>query len=303
MSWLLFLDESGHDGRTMPYEVNGGVALHASKLWAFIQSVRTLEQSLFGCYLSDFKTEIKGSRLLDKDRFRWGSQQPAMDPAELRKNALNFLSTSAAKKTPRNYEFAAYGQACQRFAEGILERLHAHDARLFAAIIPHVTKPVTPGITGPRKDIVFLMERFYYFLESQHAVSQDRLEQMGLLVVDRTEKGNDRAIAASLERYFVDTSTGHRRSRWIVPAPLFVESDMAYGVQAADVCIYILNWAWRFKQREAPIRADIARFADLLTPLRWSTTRTRNGQEFRSSSIFWVPDPYTPRTPKNKEGG
>ena len=31
MSYLLFLDESGHDHRTMPYEVRGGVALHASE--------------------------------------------------------------------------------------------------------------------------------------------------------------------------------------------------------------------------------------------------------------------------------
>ena len=29
MSWLLFLDESGHDHKSMPYEVRGGIALHA----------------------------------------------------------------------------------------------------------------------------------------------------------------------------------------------------------------------------------------------------------------------------------
>ncbi len=28
MSWLLFLDESGHDHRQLPYEVRGGIALH-----------------------------------------------------------------------------------------------------------------------------------------------------------------------------------------------------------------------------------------------------------------------------------
>ena len=27
MAWLLFLDESGHDHKQMPYEVRGGVAL------------------------------------------------------------------------------------------------------------------------------------------------------------------------------------------------------------------------------------------------------------------------------------
>lgn len=32
MSWFLFLDESGHDHKTMPYEVRGGIALHAGAL-------------------------------------------------------------------------------------------------------------------------------------------------------------------------------------------------------------------------------------------------------------------------------
>lgn len=32
MAWLLFLDESGHDHRQMPYEVHGGVALQDAQL-------------------------------------------------------------------------------------------------------------------------------------------------------------------------------------------------------------------------------------------------------------------------------
>jgi hypothetical protein len=28
MSWLLFLDESGHDHKNTPYEVRGGFAIH-----------------------------------------------------------------------------------------------------------------------------------------------------------------------------------------------------------------------------------------------------------------------------------
>lgn len=37
MSWLLFMDESGHDHKNMPYEVRGGVAIHAGQLWPFVQ--------------------------------------------------------------------------------------------------------------------------------------------------------------------------------------------------------------------------------------------------------------------------
>ena len=48
MSWLLFLDESGHDHKQMPYEVRGGVALHVSKLWPFVRAVQQLELDAFG---------------------------------------------------------------------------------------------------------------------------------------------------------------------------------------------------------------------------------------------------------------
>jgi hypothetical protein len=49
MSWLLFIDESGHDHKNCPYEVRGGVAIHASRLWpldkgADQQFVRQMER-------------------------------------------------------------------------------------------------------------------------------------------------------------------------------------------------------------------------------------------------------------------
>jgi hypothetical protein len=36
MSWLFFMDESGHDHKHCPYEVRGGVALRSTKLWNFV---------------------------------------------------------------------------------------------------------------------------------------------------------------------------------------------------------------------------------------------------------------------------
>ncbi|HEV3204079.1 MAG TPA: hypothetical protein VGY77_06845, partial [Gemmataceae bacterium] len=52
MSWLLFLDESGHDHKHMPYEVRGGVALHARELWPFVRAVDDLEYATFGLFVS-----------------------------------------------------------------------------------------------------------------------------------------------------------------------------------------------------------------------------------------------------------
>lgn len=73
MSWLLFLDESGHDHKSMPYEVRGGVALHASELWPFVQAMQRLELASFGCQLHRFSKELKGSTLAQPGHGRAGA--------------------------------------------------------------------------------------------------------------------------------------------------------------------------------------------------------------------------------------
>ena len=86
--------------------------------------------------------------------------------------------------------------------------------------------------------MVFLLERFFYFLEAKR--------EHGVLVMDETDKHEDRRFVARMEEYFTKTATGRYRTAWIVPTPFFVSSDMAYAVQAADLCIYCINWgfAW-----------------------------------------------------------
>jgi hypothetical protein len=109
MSWLLFLDESGHEHRNTPYEVRGGFAIHASKLWPFIQAVRSLEQATFGAYLHEFGSEIKGSKLLKRERFQWEKQGAKFDESARRKHALNFLNSTRQGRAPRRDEFTAFG--------------------------------------------------------------------------------------------------------------------------------------------------------------------------------------------------
>src|SRR5665213_748089 len=52
MSWLLFMDESGHDHKQMPYEVRGGIGLHAGEVWPFVQDFQRLELACYGVELS-----------------------------------------------------------------------------------------------------------------------------------------------------------------------------------------------------------------------------------------------------------
>ena len=284
----MFLDESGHDHKNAPYEVHGGFAIHATKLWQFISAVRTLEQSIFGADLREYGLELKGSKLLKARCFKWQSQRPYLDEAARRKQALNFLNSGKQGRSPRAEKFTAYGQACVAMAEGVIRLLQSHDARLFASIIPRHSKPANAPADVLRKDMVFLLERFFYFLEAER--------QMGLIVLDGTEKHADRLLSRRMERYFTLTLTGRQRTQWIVPVPLFVESDMAYGVQVADLCIYCLNWGWRLRGRMTePTRPEIEPFGWLLHQMQWRGDGYRNGAVFHTHGFCYIPDPYAAR--------
>lgn len=290
MAWLLFLDESGHDHKQMPYEVRGGVALQDVQLWPFTRAVQQLEQVAFGCSLHEFQKELKGSTLLDRKRFKFANQAAPMPAAERQKHCRAFLTKGLQKATPTSSEFCAYGQACIEMARGIFQLLRDHNAVLFASIIPRGSgKAVGPAEELLRKDQVFLLERFFYFLQSE--------EQSGLLVMDGTEKVADRKFVRRLESYFIRTGTGRLRTQWIVPTPFFVSSDMAYPIQAADLCIYCVNWAFRLPAMgmNEPVREEIRLdFTEWLRLLQFHGDGHKDGNVFEVWGICYVPNPCAP---------
>ncbi len=177
-------------------------------------------------------------------------------------------------------------------ATGMFELLRQHKARLFAAAIPRsVLKPDTyEAEEYLRKDQVFLLERYFYFLEQE--------KQHGLLVMDQVEKAEDRRFVRRLEAYFRKTKAGRYRSAWIVPAPFFVSSDMTYPVQAADLAIYCVNWGFRLPARgmDAPDRPEIANdYGRWLAQLQFRGEGYRDGAVYDSYGIVFVPDPYEAR--------
>ena len=145
MSWLFFLDESGHDHKQTPYEVRGGVALHVGKLWPFVQAVQRLELDCFGASLHQYRKELKGTTLLDKKRFKFAAQDAPMNAEERRKHCRAFLTKGLEKKNPNRAEFTAYGQACLEMAKGIFELLQSHEAKVVAAAIPRDTAKPEDG--------------------------------------------------------------------------------------------------------------------------------------------------------------
>jgi hypothetical protein len=292
MSWLLFMDESGHDHKSMPYEVRGGIALHAEKLWPFVQDLHRVELAAFGTELAQFKTELKGSKLLNRDRYKWAGQAALMQDEARRKHCRGFLTKGLEKKVPTREEFTAYGQACLEMARGVFQLLREHRAVLFAAAIPKsVARPSTfEADEYLRKDHVFLLERFFYFLEHKR--------EHGILVMDEVDKTDDRRFVRRLESYFMRTQTGRYRAQWIVPTPFFVSSDMSYPVQAADLCMYCVNWGFRVASigMTAAARAEIAdEFGPWLKQMQFEGDGYRDGNVFRCFGVVHVPDPYTSR--------
>ncbi len=289
MSWLLFLDESGHDHKHCPYEVRGGIAVHASKLWSLVQRLQTAELSAFGANLREYGKEFKGARLLDKDRFKWAEQEPWMADGARRKHARGFLTKGLEKQPPTSEEFTAYGQASLEMARSVFEALRASDVRLFASIVPRTIKKPQAFEAEEylRKDHVFVLERYFYFLEGERA--------HGLLVFDAVDKGADKRFVRQMERYFTKTQTGRYRTSWIVPVPMFVASDMTMAVQAADLMIYCVNWGFRlpaFGMNE-PVRKEIAdEFGPWLNQLQYHGRVEREGRPFDSYGIVFVPNPY-----------
>ena len=132
MSYLLFIDESGHDHKVAPYEVTGGIALHVSKLWQFVQQMQRLELDTFGVNLAEYRTELKGSKLLSRHRFKWAQQGDRLPDDSRRKHCRSFFTKGLEKKSPTRDEFTAFGQASLEMARGIFELLRQLDAKLFA---------------------------------------------------------------------------------------------------------------------------------------------------------------------------
>ncbi len=287
------MDECGHDHKEVPYEVRGGFAIADSALWPFVQEVQRLELDCFGARLADYKSEIKGTKLLAKDRFKNGLRDPVFDDEARQALCRAHLQDGLEKKPPGRLKLTAYGQASLKMADGIFDLLERYKALIFATTVPRGSgKPAKDASPPPdilRKDHIFLLERFCYFLELK--------KEMGLVVMDEVEKQADRKFVQRLHDYFQKTDKGRYRSTWIVPSPFFVASDMALPVQVADVIIYALSWGYRRPpEMDAPTRPEIAeRYGSRINKLKWRGEGYDGTKTFKSFGIVCVPDLYTPR--------
>jgi hypothetical protein len=290
MSYLLFMDESGHDHKSMPLEVRGGVAIELSKLWAFQKDWRALEFRCFGTQLSEFGKEPKGAKLLDKKVFRWASQSNQVVSNAVSQEARSFLEAGRLKVSPSASNMKAYGLACLQMVDGIFGLLRKYDVKIFATSIPRgiTDRQNTMKETHLRKDYAFLIERYYYFLEANN--------RDGMLVLDETDRSDDRRFIGRIGRYFALTKKGQARAKRVFPIPFFIASDMSIGVQAADVILYCINWGFRkdYRLNGFEVRKEIQeRYEMLIANLQWIGSTHGATDQKASRSIVHIPDPYT----------
>lgn len=298
MSYYLFLEESGHDFVNVDYEVRGGVALQVRKLGPFISALKGLEESAFGDKLYHFDTEIKGHRLLGKDRYVWADQGEQLSGASRRKHALSFLMKGKQKRAPNRIEFTAYGQACLKLARGIFQLIKTFDGKIFASVIPKKSKKPEgfKFVEHLRKDQILLLERYYHFLEAE--------KEPGLIVLDDMGAMNRGRFIKRLDAYFSNTRGGRFRSHRILSAPLFASRDMRYPLGASDVVAYCINHGFRLPRigMNADTRPEIAReFGPWISNLQYYGEHHRGGDIYKTKGIVFVNVPYGERSYGNPD--
>jgi hypothetical protein len=276
---LLFIDESGHDGRTMPCEVLAGVAIPEDSLWNLVQAIRSAEREYFGGYLRELLTgEIKGRTLLKKKRFRSAARN-----VEIRSEDLIGLASMCLRKgmaasqhgvadsgaTER--EIVAYSRQVLSFVHRVIDLAASFNAQVFASVVDVSAQRPEPGHL--RKDYVYLFERYFYFLETLS------MRERGIIVFDELDKSQSHVLLGQMASYFLGTQTGRYRSSRIVPELFFVHSDLTTGVFLADLAAYILGWAWRLRHMRQPIRRELLPYAVKLHEMQFLGVKPKQNEE------------------------
>ena len=283
------MDESGHDHKSTPLKVRGGVAIQDSKIWDFVKGWEEAKRYAFGNIVNRTNIEIKGSKLLEPRTFTQANKIPELRPHDRHKAVARFLTQQGQGIKLSRRDFAAYGQARLIMADRIFKLIEDHDGKIFASLIPC-------GVRSPknykfdhflRRDHIYLQERYFNFLEGQ--------QEHGLFVMDQVEVKEDSGFVRLLNAYYRKTQKGRERTQWIVPTPLFVDSQLAVGVQAADVVLYCINYGyrrneWRFT---GPTRQEIKqRYGGLIHKSRYKGDVYNEGKAYPSHGIVYVADPY-----------
>lgn len=296
MSYLLFMDESGHDLKDSPYQVLAGVCVEDRDLWNFVTQAQAAEDEFFGQRVTAGLLELKGKKILKRKVFRLASQMPPMDPAPRRELARQCLVKGRQEPAgiPTRAELTALAQAKVSFVERLLELCARYRMFAFASIVDRDAP--RPQGDFLRKDYAYLFERYFYYLEDRGA------EALGLVVFDELERTQCHILLDQMSRYFQNTAPGRRRAARVIPEPFFVHSELTTAIQVADLVAYIVAWGVRVGEMKHPAREELGTLANAVCGLRYRTTRDMGGRPFGIWS-FAVIDDLRPREEREAAEG
>lgn len=281
------MDESGHHGGD-GYEVRGGIALKASSVWRFTRQMRGLESHCFGTLLQVHGKELKAVKLLERKRLRISTQIPYFDDVTRKRLCGEYFGQARNRISPTLEHNIAYSQAGRLFVSELLPLISRSGARIFASVVPskHLKAPQQVQRNFVRRDLTYLMGAFYYFLEEQN--------EDGLIVMDETDRSDDKRFLQRLERYFSLSEKGKQHARLILPTPLFTGSDMSYPVQAADIICYLISQAFRLPEMHGPSRTDLdPSWIEAIKKMEFKCNRTVSRSGIKTHhSIVYVANPW-----------
>jgi hypothetical protein len=271
MAWFLFIDESGQDRASAPYEVLAGVAVKDEHLWSLVQELHNSELAHFGRRYSNGTRELKGKNILKAKTFRHANLNCMVLPNEVPTLAKAILDDGETNNSQRHMMALALAKIA--YVTDVFSICANYGCRIFASIVD-IDAPRTES-GGLRKDYGYLFERFFYFLEDYS--SDSGLAHHGALVFDELEKSRSHILIDQAHRYFKETATGRQRASLIIPEPFFVHSDLTTGIQIADLAAYCLNWGFRLPNMTKPIRPELRPYSNQIARMRHKTVRNRMG--------------------------
>jgi hypothetical protein len=161
----------------------------------------------------------------------------------------------------------AYGRSVLNFIDAVLDIAAGFDVRIFASVVNIEAARTDKDIL--EKDIVYLFERYFYYLESLED------HKRGLVVFDEIEKSRAQRLIQQMASYFLGTQTGRFRSSRIIPEPFFVHSELTTGIFLADLAAYIIGWGWRLDRMTKPRRDELKPFADKLHQMQFKGSKPK----------------------------
>ncbi len=279
---ILFIDESGIDHRDSPHEVLAGVLIREENLWDLVCEMADLERTHFGDLWKNLTNkEKKGAGLLKRDVFRWAAQDKKISVEDRVMLTRSFLIKNRHKQKPKRIEFTAFGQSCIAYVADVLKIVsEKYGLEVIASILPRDIK--IPDSRLLRRDYVYFLERYYYYLDSG-----DR----GILVFDELDRSQAHILIGQIKDYFVKSFKGRERSKRVVPVPFFVHSDLTTGIFLADLVAYCLNWGWKDYKETTPPRPEIGLFVREIVKMGFvKNIVDESGKRYTAKSIFFIDD-------------